>query len=47
MNVIRYAVGVGSNILTNNLIFITGDPNNVFSIDDFDSLKNILYTLKS
>ena len=47
MNVIRYAVGVGSSIKTNNLIFITGDPNNVFSIDDFDSLKNILYTLKS
>jgi hypothetical protein len=45
MNVITYAVGVGSEIETSNLAHFAGDASRVVRVEDYRKLESILTTL--
>ncbi|XP_019627188.1 PREDICTED: collagen alpha-3(VI) chain-like [Branchiostoma belcheri] len=45
--IVTIAVGVGSNLDSDQLLAIAGDPNTLLSLDDFDRLQDLTTTLPS
>ena len=41
-----FVIGVGPNVDTKELAVIAGDPNNVYSVNNFDALTGIQAVLK-
>ena len=45
LNAIVFALGIGPNVNTEELLDIAGSSNNVFTVESFKELKKIIYYL--